>query len=156
MCTNRQISLNYNNCVPSYSSSLNVKGKCTSGTCCLIIACADSEKCLSMSYSSSFIGTLNDGAISGIVIGSIVFIVLAVVGVRFCMLRRQLSNQEVGVGGGYQQQFNPVSYQEQSYQQPAPIYQQQQPVYISQAAPVYTNQAAPMYMSQQAPYMPPR
>ena len=55
---------------------------CNDATCCLVAVCKDSRGCGALNYTINFVGTLNAGAIAGIVIGSVFILALCAAGLR--------------------------------------------------------------------------
>ena len=55
---------------------------CSTDTCCFVALCKDTLGCEALTYSVNFVGTLNAGAIAGIVVGCVFILVLCAAALR--------------------------------------------------------------------------
>ena len=105
---------------------------CSSATCCLAIECENEfGSCTNLSYQTTFSGVLSDGAVAGIVLGCIAFVIILAIVLRRCGRKSEAAPETATT----YVQINPVANQGFSpppagpYQQQQPPYQQQQQVY---------------------------
>ena len=142
----------FGNCYSFQSNSYRKEtATCNDATCCLVIEC-DNEfgSCSNLSYQTTFSGVLSDGAVAGIVLGCIAFVIILAIVLRRCGRKSEaapeMATTYVHINPAAQQGFSPPAG---PYQQQQPPYQQQQQVY--QGAPQSYQQ--PGY---QAGYAPPQ
>ncbi len=129
---------------PASAGSTRFTGACgrDASACCIIVACAGPSTCSGLSYSATFKGTVNAGAVAGIVIGAIVLFAVAAAVCRARAIRRAASG---GSGGAYS-----AFPAQQPYGGGAVGYAQQQPSYAE--PPPAASQAQGQVWGQQQPY----
>ena len=108
-----------------YGDSVKSSFSCSDSTCCLVTFCDNVlYSCSNLKYDIYITGELNDGAITGIVVGSIVFLSVAAYALLYYCRRNASAASE---GSATYVQINPQATATGYQQQPHQAYQKHQP-----------------------------